>query len=603
MNLDKFKISDSSSDYEHNKKEKLLKHKFYPATFLSITGKSSEDNEASIPEEKKKILDNVFNNKENSNGKFIKIILGSKVMNEGINLFHVSEVHILDVHFTLGKVDQVIGRAIRTCSHVHLANEKNVYPKVNVYKYVVKLKDEMSSEEELYKKAEKKYLLIKKTERLMKEVAIDCPLNISGNIDNDDVVKYKKCTPYKGKNICPVTCDFAECSYICDDKILNNKYYDPNRNIYKIANKNEIDYSTFTEGLARSEIDFSKKKIKELFVTNYMFTVEDIIKNIKNSYKDDKKELFDEFFVFKALDELIPITENDFNNFKDPLIDKHNEYGYLIYRNKYYIFQPFSQNEDVPIHYRSTFNKKISEELSLYNYLKKNTSLVESTDSEISSNQILIDETNLYNFEDGIEYYENRNEFFYVGIIDKELSRRKNKKFEDMNDVFKIREKRNKILEKKRGTGIPTLKGAVCSTSKDKSYLEKIAKKLNINTKNINTRNDICELIKYKMYIMEKYSVGKDKLTYLIVPTNHPNYKFPINLEDRIKFIQNDIKKNINVKLDIKTTKIKKKDGKEKGNPSYILDISSSSDLLKFKKFLSKYTDNIKSKKVVINID
>ena len=42
------------------------------------------------------------------------------------------------------------------------------------------------------------------------------------------------------------------------------------------------------------------------------------------------------------------------------------------------------------------------------------------------------------------------------------------------NDIFKIRGKRSKILVKKRGTGIPTLKGAVCSTSKDKDYLLKL---------------------------------------------------------------------------------------------------------------------------------
>ena len=39
------------------------------------------------------------------------------------------------------------------------------------------------------------------------------------------------------------------------------------------------------------------------------------------------------------------------------------------------------------------------------------------------------------------------------------------------DDVFKIREPREKNLDKKRGTGIPTFKGAVCSTSKSKGYI------------------------------------------------------------------------------------------------------------------------------------
>ena len=61
-------------------------------------------------------------------------------------------------------------------------NKNNVWPYVNVYKYVVALqadsKKGLSSEEILYRKAELKYKLINLIERLMKEAAFDCPLNI-----------------------------------------------------------------------------------------------------------------------------------------------------------------------------------------------------------------------------------------------------------------------------------------------------------------------------------------------------------------------------------------------------------------------------------------
>ena len=39
------------------------------------------------------------------------------VMNEGVTLENVREIHILDVHYNLGKVEQVIGRGIRMCKH------------------------------------------------------------------------------------------------------------------------------------------------------------------------------------------------------------------------------------------------------------------------------------------------------------------------------------------------------------------------------------------------------------------------------------------------------------------------------------------------------
>ena len=45
-----------------------------------------------------------------------------------------------------------------------------------------------------------------------------------------------------------------------------------------------------------------------------------------------------------------------FNNFSDTIFDKYNRTGYLIKRESYYIFQPFDENEDVPMYYRKTFN-------------------------------------------------------------------------------------------------------------------------------------------------------------------------------------------------------------------------------------------------------
>ncbi len=102
-----------------------------------------------------------YNNNDNIDGKNIKLIIGSKVINEGISLKNVSSVYILDVYFNFGRVDQVVARAIRWCSHINLMNEKNQFPKVKLYKYAIGLKNgKMSSEEDLYYKAELKYLLL-----------------------------------------------------------------------------------------------------------------------------------------------------------------------------------------------------------------------------------------------------------------------------------------------------------------------------------------------------------------------------------------------------------------------------------------------------------
>ena len=145
------------------------------------------------------------------------------------------------------------------------------------------------------------------------------------------------------------------------------------------------------------------------------------------------------------------------------------------------------------------------------------------------------------------EYYDSREEFEYVGIIDQESTRKKNSVNKENKDMFKIRNKRPKILSKKRETGVPSFKGAVCKTSKDKEMLTSIAKKINLEISDSMIRTDICDIIRDKLYHMEKYATSKDnnKLTYLIIPTNHPNkiYTFPLCLEDRIKMILDDIQR------------------------------------------------------------
>jgi len=542
--------------------------KFYPSTYIAVTG-GSEDGAEQIPEEKKRVLDNVFSSIDNIQGKYIKFVLGSRVMTEGITIKQIKEIHILDTAYHLGQLMQVIGRGIRFCVHNSLATEENPYPEVKVYRYVVSMPDkpdELSTEGVLYQKAEKKYLLVKETERLMKESAIDCALNYNGNVFPNEVELYDKCIgPLEYKNLsnddkrkfkqCPLTCDFQECTFECYNKILNLKYYDRTTKLYKKLTKEQIDFTTFTKTLtklARNEIDFCKEKIKEIYRDRYVYIIDEILENVKKSFSGEKLDLFEPFFVHQALDELIPISENDLNNFHDNIYDKFNVPGYLIYRSKYYIYQPFNQNEDVPMFYRNNFHTDLINQLSLYQYFKNtlDTNLLISlgVDQETIST---IKQKNEYNFNDIFEYYDRKEEADYVGIIDKPVARKKTVS-DELDDVFKIRHTRAKVLDKKRGTGIPSLKGAVCFSSKDKSFLIKIAKKIGLSDIPTDNRINICEAIRLRLLYLEKYSTKKDnnKKTWMIIPSNHPKYPFPLNLEDRIQNIKNKIQEKIPINLD-----------------------------------------------------
>ena len=570
-----YDIKDETIDYKTGltysefKKKKLSD--FRPATFILVTG-GSDDAGEDIPEVKQKIIQEVFNSPNNTDGKMIKFVLGSRVMNEGVTLKNVKEVHIIDVFFNIPKAEQVIGRAIRMCVHEDVINDDYKYPQVNVYRYVVALsnknKNDLSTDELLYQKAEIKYLTVKEVERALKEVSIDCPLLLHANMFPEELKEYNNCVyptlenVASGKQICPALCDFKKCNLKCDSHKLNEAYWDAKKNSYKKLDKNEINYNTFNDDLAKYEISLIKNRIKDLYRFKHVYMYDEIIVEIKKSFIQHQAELFEDYFLDQALEDMMPKTENDFNNYKDTIYDKYNRGGYLIQRGKYFIFQPFNENEDAPMYYRQHMEIEQNNQVSLNNYVKQKFK-TQYKKNDLEQKEDLSNNIEGYNFDDTFDYYDERKEYFIVGIIDKNL----NKLASTDLDLFKIRPKRAKILDKKRGTGIPTFKGAVCSTSKDKEYLMKLIKKMpeknEEETMRISklTRELICLEIKEKLLYLEKYSTTKDnnKITYIMIPINHPIYKFPYNLEDRIKYYIKNINKLAGKSIDILVKKQKDK--------------------------------------------
>lgn len=574
-NSKNYDIKDETIDYKTGKtfiefKKNNKSNDFKPATFIIVTG-SVDDAGEDVPEIKQKIIKEIYNSVENIDGKLIKLCLGSKVMNESVTLENVKEIHILDVHFNLGKVEQVIGRGIRMCKHHKSIHDNNRFPKVKVYRYVVsipfigkKTKENkknsiLSSDEILYQKAELKYLLVKDIEHALREVAVDCPLLFSNNVFPEEIEQYKGCVYptleniEAGKKICPALCNFRECNFKCDSKKLNDNYYDEKTNSYR--NMIDVDFNTFNDNLAQVEISLIKQKIKDLYRFKYVYLYDELLHKIKKNFNEHQAKLFNKYFLDKAIEDLLPHTHNDFNNFKDYVYDKFNNQGYLIQRDKYYIFQPIDENENITMFYRENLPIKQNNLVSIKNYIKQRFGNVKIKDiQEIEESKNIIK----YNFTDNIDYYKNREENFIIGIID----------IKNNNDVFKIREKfEQKIDIKKKINPIPS-SGAVCFTTRDKQYLIKLHEKIknitNVEFDDINklSKEDICNLLKIELLYLEKYSTTKDKnkLTYMIIPTNHSFYPFPYNLEDRIKDRINKINSITGKNIDIVVHKNTKKD-------------------------------------------
>ena len=122
----------------------------------------------------------IFNLEENKYGKLCKIIMISQAGTEGISVFNIRQVHIMEPFWHEIRIEQMIGRAIRLCSHKNLPiKERHV--EVYRYKSVRYISKKMSTDQYIEDIAKKKSGLINSFLDAMKEAAIDCELNKAHN--------------------------------------------------------------------------------------------------------------------------------------------------------------------------------------------------------------------------------------------------------------------------------------------------------------------------------------------------------------------------------------------------------------------------------------
>jgi hypothetical protein len=178
------------TEYEHDTPEKYRSYKTFKYTTTDIPAKYVLLHQDITPDKRKEI-ENTFNSKENIDGKLIKIIIGSQLTKESINLKRIRYVHILNYQENFSRMNQIIGRAIRYGSHADVA-DKHVY----IRRYVSSIglhspqetkstpksaesQKSLSAEELEYVKDEKNYEIIKKIENAISSISIESMLSAS----------------------------------------------------------------------------------------------------------------------------------------------------------------------------------------------------------------------------------------------------------------------------------------------------------------------------------------------------------------------------------------------------------------------------------------
>jgi hypothetical protein len=111
---------------------------------------------------------------ENKDGKRVRVVIISPFASEGIDFRFIRQVHVLDPWWNMSRIEQVVGRAMRTCSHQLLPFEEQ---NCTVYFHVVRNGKVECFDENVYRtKIEPKAKSIANVRRLLEESAMDCPI-------------------------------------------------------------------------------------------------------------------------------------------------------------------------------------------------------------------------------------------------------------------------------------------------------------------------------------------------------------------------------------------------------------------------------------------
>ena len=231
----------------------------------------------------------IMNDAKNADGSKCAVIIGSKVIEVGVSMKRIRQVHILDPWFHLLSMEQVIGRAIRNKSHIDLpAKQRNV----QIFLHMVSSENSSFSniDKKLYDLGVSKLTMISSITRLLAENAIDCSLQSSiNNIRDQTMINIEDSMGNtlqvsKGDTDFSARCGYSECEIKC-------------------ASEGEIkDTSKFhLQNDVLDEDDVFKPNVKILMerLPNYIiglkFITVDLIKQSMNIKETLARTILDEF--------------------------------------------------------------------------------------------------------------------------------------------------------------------------------------------------------------------------------------------------------------------------------------------------------------------
>jgi hypothetical protein len=310
-----------------SKAETKGNHSFSPAYYGLLTASSintSGKDSLSLSPNNNGLI-NAARDPKNLIGSTIKVIVGSQVAGEGLDLKAIRDIHILEGWFHLSKEEQIVGRGIRYCSHNGLPKEKR---NCTVNLYVNVFPPEINKETidlYTYRTAMNKAVRIGNVSRALKQGSSDCNLNkdailVTGlqSVEMVDSMGIKRNQNLNDRDFTPI-CDWIRCSYECK----------PSVNVTSL----EEDLSTYDIYAARFAEQNIISKLKAVFKQQPWYRWEDI------------QRIFSDIPDTILLGLLTRIVDNKSIKFTNGSLE-----GHIIYRNNLFLFQPSTiQDTHIPI--------------------------------------------------------------------------------------------------------------------------------------------------------------------------------------------------------------------------------------------------------------
>lgn len=213
----------------------------------------------------------LFNDPSNLTGDYIQVIIGSRILTEGITLKNVREIHVATPHWNYSEISQAIARGVRLESHQDLINA-GIDPTVRIYQHVAIPLPDMdvpSLDLEMYQLCECKDKSIKAVERLIKESAVDCAIFYERNRAHGKVDGSREC-------------DYQTCDYKCDgiDTLT--------------LTGEEIDYSTYN-------LYYKSETTVQIAISRFFLNAQYVHIDELVNYLSQKYERFDILSALKSM--------------------------------------------------------------------------------------------------------------------------------------------------------------------------------------------------------------------------------------------------------------------------------------------------------------